>query len=74
MRAAVFLDRDGTLNEEVGYLHEPQDVVLVPGAAQAVAMSDLDGGHAGLAADYLAFVMSDEGQQLAADEGFVPVV
>jgi len=37
VRAAVFLDRDGTLNEEVGYLHEPQEVVLVPGAAQAVA-------------------------------------
>ncbi|MDR3672494.1 MAG: HAD family hydrolase [Holophaga sp.] len=34
---AVFLDRDGTLNEEVGYLCRPEDVVLVPGAAQALA-------------------------------------
>jgi D-glycero-D-manno-heptose 1,7-bisphosphate phosphatase len=33
----VFLDRDGTLNEEVGYLCRPEDVALVPGAAQAVA-------------------------------------
>ncbi|HWQ10634.1 MAG TPA: HAD family hydrolase [Holophaga sp.] len=37
MKAAVFLDRDGTLNEEVGYLHRPEEVVLVPGAAQAIA-------------------------------------
>jgi D-glycero-D-manno-heptose 1,7-bisphosphate phosphatase len=34
---AVFLDRDGTLNEEIGYLHRAEDVALVPGAAQAVA-------------------------------------
>ena len=34
---AVFIDRDGTLNEEVEYLSRPEDVVLVPGAAQAVA-------------------------------------
>jgi len=33
----VFLDRDGTLNEEVGYLCRPEDVVLVPGVAQALA-------------------------------------
>ncbi len=36
-RPAVFIDRDGTLNEEVGYLHRPEDVVLVPGAAGALA-------------------------------------
>ena len=34
---AVFLDRDGTLNAEVGYLHRPEDVVLIPGALEAVA-------------------------------------
>lgn len=34
---AVFIDRDGTLNEEVGYLCRPEDVVLIPGAAQALA-------------------------------------
>lgn len=37
MRPAVFLDRDGTLNEEVDYLHRPDDLVLIPGAAAAVA-------------------------------------
>jgi len=36
-KPAIFIDRDGTLNEEVGYLHRPEDVVLVPGAAQALA-------------------------------------
>lgn len=36
MRAAVFLDRDGTLNEEIGYLHKPEEVVLFPGAARAL--------------------------------------
>lgn len=35
-RAAVFLDRDGVLNLEVGYIHRVEDLHLVPGAAQAV--------------------------------------
>lgn len=37
MKPAVFLDRDGTLNEEVGYLSRPEDLRLLPGAAAAVA-------------------------------------
>lgn len=37
MRPAVFLDRDGTLNEEVDYLSDPEQLVLIPGAARAVA-------------------------------------
>ncbi len=36
VRRAVILDRDGTLNEEVGYLHRIEDVVWVPGAIEAV--------------------------------------
>ena len=35
-REAVFLDRDGTLIEEVGYLSTPEQVRLIPGAAEAV--------------------------------------
>lgn len=35
-REAVFLDRDGTLIEEVHYLSEPDQVRLIPGAADAV--------------------------------------
>jgi D-glycero-D-manno-heptose 1,7-bisphosphate phosphatase len=37
LRPALLLDRDGVLNEEVRYLHRPEDVVLIPGAAEAVA-------------------------------------
>jgi D-glycero-D-manno-heptose 1,7-bisphosphate phosphatase len=35
-RRAVFLDRDGVLNQEVGYIHEVTDLHLIPGVAQAV--------------------------------------
>lgn len=35
-REAVFLDRDGTLIEEVNYLSSPEQVTLIPGAADAV--------------------------------------
>jgi D-glycero-D-manno-heptose 1,7-bisphosphate phosphatase len=35
-RRAVFLDRDGTIVEDPGYLHEPERVKLLPGAADAI--------------------------------------
>jgi D-glycero-D-manno-heptose 1,7-bisphosphate phosphatase len=35
-RPVVFLDRDGTLNEEVGYIHELEKLVLIKGAAAAI--------------------------------------
>lgn len=35
-REAVFLDRDGTLIEEVHYLAAPEQVRLIPGAVEAV--------------------------------------
>ncbi len=35
---AVFLDRDGTINQDVqGYLHEPERTRLIPGAAEGIA-------------------------------------
>jgi histidinol-phosphate phosphatase family protein len=33
----VFLDRDGTLNLDEGYMSDPDRLVLLPGAAEAVA-------------------------------------
>ena len=36
MLDAVFLDRDGVINEEVNYLIHPKDLRLIPGAARAV--------------------------------------
>ncbi|MBD1905574.1 HAD family hydrolase [Funiculus sociatus GB2-A5] len=35
-RSAVFLDRDGVLNVEAGYIHRVEDLHLIPGVAQAV--------------------------------------
>lgn len=36
MTIAAFLDRDGTLNREIGYIREVEKLELIPGAAQAV--------------------------------------
>lgn len=35
-RRALFLDRDGTLNVEVGYLDNPDSFQLIPGAGEAI--------------------------------------
>jgi len=35
-KQAVFLDRDGVLNVEAGYLYNVEDLHLIPGVAQAV--------------------------------------
>jgi len=37
LRAAVFLDRDGTINEESGYLYRQEDCRFIPGALEAVS-------------------------------------
>lgn len=36
MRPVVFLDRDGTLNEEIGYIHDVTMLNLISGAAESV--------------------------------------
>ncbi len=36
MAAAVFLDRDGTIVEDPGFLHEPGRLRLLPGAGEAI--------------------------------------
>lgn len=38
MRRAVFLDRDGTLVDELGFLRRPEDLRLLPGAAEGVRL------------------------------------
>jgi D-glycero-D-manno-heptose 1,7-bisphosphate phosphatase len=35
-RPAVFLDRDGTIVEDPGFLHDPEQVRLFPGAGEAI--------------------------------------
>lgn len=36
-RRAIFLDRDGTLNEDLGYVHRPEDWRWLPGVPEALA-------------------------------------
>jgi histidinol-phosphate phosphatase family protein len=37
LRPAIYLDRDGTINKEVNYLHDPGQFELLPGAAETIA-------------------------------------
>lgn len=37
LRPAAFLDRDGTIHEDVHFLSRPEDLRLLPGAADAIA-------------------------------------
>jgi histidinol-phosphate phosphatase family protein len=37
-RPAIFLDRDGTLNEEVSYISSPEKLKLIPGATEAIKL------------------------------------
>ena len=39
-RAALFVDRDGVVVEEIGYLHRSEDVVLCAGAAAVIATAN----------------------------------
>lgn len=38
MKPAIFLDRDGTINEDRGYLGNPNQVRILPGVADALAL------------------------------------
>ena len=42
-RPALFLDRDGVIVEEPGYLHRPEDVVMIPGAAEVISSANRAG-------------------------------
>ncbi|MCS7269811.1 MAG: D-glycero-beta-D-manno-heptose 1,7-bisphosphate 7-phosphatase [Gemmataceae bacterium] len=44
-RAAVFLDRDGVIIEDGGYVADAEQVRLLPGAAQAIAALNRAGWH-----------------------------
>jgi D-glycero-D-manno-heptose 1,7-bisphosphate phosphatase len=41
--AAVFLDRDGTINEEIGYMDRMEKLRLIPGAAEAIRLINATG-------------------------------
>ncbi len=42
-RAVALLDRDGTINEEVEYLSDPAQLRLLPGAARAIRLLNMEG-------------------------------
>lgn len=42
-RPAVFLDRDGTINEEVEYLSDPDQLRLIPGVVEAIKLLNREG-------------------------------
>ena len=43
MSKAVFIDRDGTLNEEVNYLNDPDKFALIKGSLEALKLLTKDG-------------------------------
>ncbi len=51
-KPAAFLDRDGVLNVDIGWLHKPQDCVWIDGAKEAVRLLN--------AANYFVFVVTNQ--------------
>ncbi len=43
MAKALFLDRDGTLIEDIPYLSDPQRIQLLPGVQKALSLAQKDG-------------------------------
>ena len=43
MNKAVFLDRDGTIIEDVGYLNSPDQIQFIPGSIEAIKKLNLAG-------------------------------
>ena len=61
-KPAVFIDRDGTINEQMGYINHVSRFILLPGAAEAVRLLN---GHG-----YLAIVVSN---QSGVGRGYFPI-
>lgn len=51
-RPAIFLDRDGTINEEVNLLNKPEQLKLIKGVAEAIRLINKS--------DYLAIVVTNQ--------------
>lgn len=66
-RPAVFLDRDGTINEQMGYINHLSRFLLLPGAAEAIRLLNeqqvpvvVVTNQSGLARGYFPQVLLDE--------------
>ena len=64
MEKGFFLDRDGTIIEEANYLSRPEQLRLIPGAAEGIALARKNGyriivisNQSGIARGY--FTMED---------------
>ena len=51
MKKAVFLDRDGTINEDIGYLYAIKNIQFIPGAIKALKL---------LQARFLLFIITNQ--------------
>ena len=67
MDRVVFLDRDGTINQEVEYLHRREDLVILPTVARAIALLKQEGfriavvtNQAGIARGYYTVEQMEE--------------
>ena len=45
-QSAVFIDRDGTINEDIGYVSAPEELIVYPFAAEAVRLINESGRKA----------------------------
>jgi D-glycero-D-manno-heptose 1,7-bisphosphate phosphatase len=61
-RPAVFIDRDGTINEQMGYVNHPSRFVILPGVAEAFRTLNNNG--------YLAIIVSN---QSGVARGYFPI-
>ena len=59
---AVFMDRDGTINEQRGYINHPSRFIIIPGVAEAIRL--LNENH------FLAIVVSN---QSGVARGYFPI-
>ncbi|WP_051184734.1 D-glycero-alpha-D-manno-heptose-1,7-bisphosphate 7-phosphatase [Desulfatiglans anilini] len=66
-KPAVFLDRDGTINEQMGYINHPSRLVLLPGAGKAIRRLNRSGhlvivvsNQSGVARGYFPYELVEE--------------
>ena len=66
-RPAVFIDRDGTINEQMGYINHISRFVLLPGTAEAIRLLNgnqylvlIVSNQSGVAREYFPIALVDE--------------
>ena len=66
-RPAVFIDRDGTINEQMGYINHVNRFVLLPGTAEAIRLLNgnqflvlIVSNQSGVAREYFPIALVDE--------------